>query len=268
MLPKDPQSGIRGPRAHDNAPSSSDSASDASRKSVLKDVLRRLRRQHGRRRWTPDGSAVDVLVETVLSQNTSGANRRAGYERLTAKFETWDAVADASVTGIEKCIRVCGLSRTKAPRIRAILRGIRRQHGRINLEFLRDLPPTEAYERLLTFDGVGPKTAYCVLMFSFGMPVFPVDTHIHRIAIRLGLLTPKTSADRAHDLLTPLIPPKSRYEMHLLLIAHGRGICRARNPRCEVCPLLSLCPFGSRRMEDLLDADDSTEEDADKDEQG
>ena len=116
------------------------------------------------------------------------------------------------------------------------------------MEFLKSWRPEKAFEYLMKFEGVGPKTAYCVLMFAFGMKVFPVDTHIHRIAIRLGLIKSKATAEQACEKLTPLIAPDDRYAMHVLLIEHGRETCRARNPKCGECALLSLCPEGKRRM--------------------
>src|SRR5262245_48755021 len=211
-------------------------------------ILRRLRKRYGPKRWKCWGKGVDVLVDTILSQNTSNANSDAGYRQLRRRFRTWNQVADAPVQEVERHIRVSGLSRIKAPRIQAILRKIRADRGRIDLEFLRDRDSQRAYEYLASFNGIGPKTAYCVLMFSFGMKVFPVDTHIHRMAIRLGLIKPKTNAERACEVLTPLIAPKDRYPMHILLIEHGRKVCRARNPKCEECVLLHLCPEGKRRL--------------------
>jgi endonuclease-3 len=168
--------------------------------------------------------------------------------RLWGRFRSWNRVADAPVGQIERCIRVSGLSRIKAPRIRRILREIRRRHGRIDLEFLGGLEPQRAIEYLLGFDGVGPKTAHCVLLFGFGAPVFPVDTHIHRIAGRMGWIGPQVTAEQAHALLGQRIDAADRYEMHVLLIAHGRTICRARGPRCGACPLLPKCPHGRRHV--------------------
>ena len=221
------------------------SATTARRKATA--ILERLEREYGPREWSPSGPAVDVLVGTILSQNTSAANSTAGFQNLKERFSDWDAVAEASVPAIERAIRVSGLSRIKAPRIRSILRGIRGERGSIDLEFLADLPVEEALERLVAFKGVGPKTALCVLLFSFGKPAFPVDTHVHRVSRRLGLLLEDTPAERAHEELTPLIRPDNRYAMHLLLITHGRTVCRARNPRCSGCTLLSLCQFGKDR---------------------
>ncbi len=191
---------------------------------------------------------MDTLIGTILSQNTSDANSSAGFRRLKGRFGTWDAVADAPAAAIERAIRVSGLSRRKAPRIRRILRDIRAERGRISLAFLSRRPSEEAYAYLVRFAGVGPKTALCVLLFGFGMPVFPVDTHIYRIATRLELLDASTPPERAHEVLTSMIAPGDRYALHVLLIAHGRQTCRARSPRCRECCLLALCPYGRRRV--------------------
>jgi endonuclease-3 len=214
----------------------------------LQEVLILLSAAFGRPRWKCWGRALDVLVETILSQNTSNANSSAGYRQLRRRFRTWNAVADAPTGEVEECIRVSGLSRIKAPRIQKILRQIRdqRRHANPSLEILRDMDVEQADRYLQSFDGVGPKTAACVLLFSFHMPIFPVDTHIHRIAIRLGLVPAKASADDVQRLLTPMIAPGDRYAMHILLIAHGRKTCRAQSPKCEWCGLLDLCPYGKR----------------------
>jgi len=213
-------------------------------------VLAMLRVEHGQRPWRRHGSAVGELIGTILSQNTTGANASAGFRGLWRRFRSFEAMADAPVGEIERCIRVCGLSRIKAPRIQSILRQIRgRGPGRrIRLDFLDGMPVPEATDYLLGFDGVGPKTAACVLLFAFGKPVFPVDTHVARIARRLGLAAEGASPERVQEVLTPLIAPPDRYEMHLLLIAHGRRICRARNPRCGDCPLRRICAYGRRMV--------------------
>ena len=141
-----------------------------------------------------------------------------------------------------------GLSRIKAPRIQQILREIKQDRGKLDLQFLEETDEQQAYAYLTKFKGIGPKTANCVLLFAFGSPVFPVDTHIHRIARRLKVIGPRDSAERAHEILKPMIPPKNRYETHVLLIAHGRQTCKAINPRCEDCTLLEMCPFGRQRL--------------------
>lgn len=210
-------------------------------------LLRRLVRAYGPRTHASRGKAVDVLVDTILSQNTSARNNDAGYRQLRRRFRSWNQVADAPVEQVERHIRVCGLSNLKAPRIQSILRQVRAERGRIDLEFLAGLPERDTIAYLSRFKGIGPKTAACVLLFAFGKGVFPVDTHIHRIARRLGLVPAKTSAEQTQERLEPLIPPKDRYAMHVLMIAHGRKTCRAISPRCDECVLLELCPYGQSR---------------------
>jgi endonuclease III len=214
---------------------------------TMRRILPLLRRAYGPRPPECWGDGVSVLVDTILSQNTSAANSDAGYRQLRRRFRSWNQVADAPVEEVERHIRVSGLSNQKAPRIQAILRRIRDERGRIDLQFLRDLPDDKAYAYLRAFPGVGPKTACCTLLFAFNKALFPVDTHIHRIARRLGLVGPRATADQAHDLLTPRIAPQDRYETHVLLIEHGRKTCRAINPRCSECALLKLCPYGRQR---------------------
>ncbi len=215
---------------------------------ALARILHLLREAYGPRpaqRW---GDGVSVLVETILSQNTSNANSEAGFRQLRRRFRSWNAVANAPVGEVERHIRVSGLSNIKAPRIQAILRQIRLDRGRIDLQFLEKLDDEEAYQYLRRFHGVGPKTAHCTLLFAFGMAMFPVDTHIHRIARRLELVEPKTSPERTAELLKPLIAPADRYEMHVLMIEHGRKTCRAINPKCGSCVLLRMCPMGRTRV--------------------
>jgi endonuclease-3 len=211
-------------------------------------ILRRLQKHYGRKPWKCWGKGLDVLVETILSQNTSNKNSWAGYRQLRRRFPSWTQVANAPTEEVERHIRVSGLSNQKAPRIQSILRSIRADHGKMDLQFLADDDEQKAYEYLTNFKGIGPKTANCVLLFAFGKPLFPVDTHIHRIARRLRLIPSRATAEQAHDLLKPMIAPKDRYEMHVLLIEHGRKTCKAINPRCDDCVLLDLCPFGKQRV--------------------
>ncbi len=211
-------------------------------------ILDLLRHAYGARPWKCWGDGVSVLVDTILSQNTSAANSNAGYRQLRRRFRSWNQVADAPVEEVERHIRVSGLSNLKAPRIQAILRQLRSDRGQIDLQHLAKMDDEQALDYLLHFPGVGPKTAHCVLLFAFGKSVFPVDTHIHRIARRLGLINAKTTADQAHDRLKPIIAPEDRYEMHVLLIEHGRKTCRAINPKCDQCVLRRMCPWGQTRQ--------------------
>jgi endonuclease-3 len=214
----------------------------------MKRILILLTRAYGPRPWKCWGRGVDVLVDTILSQNTSDKNSTAGFKQLRRRFKSWNQVADADVNEVERHIRVSGLSKQKAPRIQAIIRQIRDEHGKIDLQFLHKFTEQQAYEYLTNFKGVGPKTANCVLLFAFGKAMFPVDTHIHRIARRLELIPARATADRAHDLLQPMIAPEDRYSLHVLLIEHGRKTCKAINPKCPVCVLKGICPYGQNRL--------------------
>src|SRR5438067_10810451 len=193
----------------------------------MRRILKLLTRAYGRQPWQCWGRGVDVLVDTILSQNTSDANSTAGFRQLRRRFRSWNQVAAAPVGEVERHIRVSGLSKQKAPRIVAILRQIKSDRGRIDLQFLQNADEQMAYEYLTEFKGVGPKTANCVMLFAFGKEMFPVDTHIHRIVRRLGLIPARATAEQAHDLLAPMISPKDRYPLHVLLIEHGRKTCRA-----------------------------------------
>ena len=214
----------------------------------IRRILDRLRGAYGPRPLKCWGDGVSVLVDTILSQNTSATNSDAGYRQLRRRFRSWSQVAAAPVDEVERCIRVSGLSNLKAPRIQAILRRIKTERGKIDLQFLQQLNDEAAYEYLRGFPGVGPKTACCTLLFAFGKALFPVDTHIHRIARRLHLVGAKATAEQTQNILTPLIRPDDRYETHVLLIEHGRKTCRAINPRCDDCVLLGRCPYGKQRV--------------------
>lgn len=194
--------------------------------------------------------AVDELVLTILSQNTSDLNRDRAHTAMRARFPTWEAVRDADPATLADVLRPGGLADQKAPRIQAVLRRVSAGEPP-DLEWLGDQPTAAAMAWLVRLPGVGVKTASCVLLFSFGAPVMPVDTHVHRIAGRLGLVPPGTGADRAHELLTAVTPPARMLEAHLLLIRHGRTLCTARRPRCGECPLLDQCPHG-RAEQNLL----------------
>jgi endonuclease-3 len=187
---------------------------------------------------------LSELIFTILSQNTTDSNRDRAYERLKNRFPRWEDVVPADASQIEEAIRVGGLGSQKSKRIKAILADIEQRTGRLSLDYLAELGPEEARRALLSFVGVGNKTAAIVLLFSLGMPAFPVDTHILRVTRRLGLIPPKADAAAAHEILGSAIPPEKYYPTHLNLIRLGRTICRPRSPRCPECPLLTLCPFG------------------------
>ncbi len=206
-------------------------------------VLERLRVFYGEPstdRKHPDPMAE--LVQTILSQNTSDANSERAYASLRARFASWEEVLDADEASIADAIRSGGLAEIKARRIKAVLEEIRKQHGTLDLDFLADWE-TEAIRQWLTsLPGVGPKTASCVLLFSLDRPAIPVDTHVYRVSRRLGLVSPGTPVSRSHLVLESLVSPTEMYPFHMLLIRHGRQICKAASPRCSSCPLADICP--------------------------
>jgi endonuclease-3 len=195
--------------------------------------------------WRPRLDTVSELVFTILSQHTSDTNAERAGEGLKARFGSWDAVAEASVEEVEEAIRSAGLARQKAPRILGTLQRVLELRGTLDLDFLAELPLAEAKAWLRELPGVGPKTAAVVLCFALGMPALAVDTHVHRVTRRLGLIGPKVTAEQAHDILEPLVPPEEVYAFHVGLITHGRQVCHARRPECGRCPLREGCP--SRR---------------------
>jgi endonuclease III len=210
-------------------------------------LLDLLRDAYGRPRRGRRLPPVDELVLTILSQNTSDVNTDRAYVSLRERFATWEDVAAADPADVVDAIRSGGLANQKGPRIQAVLRELLSSNGGLDLEPLGDLDPHEAIDRLTALPGVGKKTASCVLLFSLGRPVMPVDTHILRIARRLGLVGERASADETHELLTLLTPADRMLEAHLLLIQHGRETCRALRPLCPACPLLPHCPTGRQR---------------------
>ncbi|MCU0962644.1 MAG: hypothetical protein MUF48_21315 [Pirellulaceae bacterium] len=214
----------------------------------IAELCRRLRRRYGRVEFPAPLPVLDELVATILSQNTTDANSGAAFERLSQRFPTWDGVRRARVAAIAAAIRPAGLQQQKAARIKRILQTLHARRGELSLEFLRSLPAAEALAYLRAFPGVGPKTAACVLLFACRQRVLPVDTHVHRLSLRLGLVPPRTSAANAHELLAQLVPARHVLEFHVLLIRHGRQVCHARSPRCPTCPLLDACPDGLRRL--------------------
>src|SRR5262245_35786088 len=213
-------------------------------------ICRRLRKEYGPVEPWEVLPPLDELIATILSQNTSDRNSDAAFAELRRQFPTWEAVRTAPVGRIVRAIRCGGLARQKAPRIKAVLRAIHKQRGELSLDFLQELSAEEGTRFLRSFAGVGPKTAACVLLFACGKPVLPVDTHVHRVTRRLGLIDERMNAEKAHEVLARLTPKDKVLEFHIQLIRHGRRTCTARNPRCTECVLLDGCPEGQRRAED------------------
>jgi endonuclease-3 len=220
------------------------SLSLAEKRNLVRKIHALLCEEYGEPRRRKAEDPVDVLIRTILSQNTSDTNSRRAFDGLKNRFPEWDSARCAPTKRIEQAIRVGGLAAIKARRIKDILTRIHAEYGNISLRPLGAMIPREALEKLLRYKGVGSKTAHCVLLFGFGMDAFPVDTHILRISKRIGLIPEKTSLDRAHDMWARFLPGKLAYSLHLNLIAHGRRICRSQSPRCRECCLNPVC--GSR----------------------
>jgi endonuclease-3 len=204
-------------------------------------IQTRLEDRYGVPTWHARQDPVDELVSCILSQHTSDINSFRAYDRLRARYPSWEAVEAAPTDELADTIRCGGLADSKAPRIQKVLRALRTAHGRITLDFLNDLPDAEARAVLMELPGVGPKTAAIVLCFAMARPVLPVDTHVFRVAWRLGLIDRKIGEARAHDALQAQVAPEQVFRFHVALITHGRQTCKALAPRCETCPLTDLC---------------------------
>jgi endonuclease III len=207
------------------------------------EVVARLRELYGEPEWRPHGDATAELVLTLLSQNTADYNSGRAFARLLQRFPDWQSIIDAPLDEVEDAIRPGGLAPTKAPRLQAMLGEIKARTGGFDLRFLEDLPVDQARGWLRSLPAVGPKTAACVLLFGLGMPGLPVDTHVFRVASRLGIVEEKLGPEKAQTALEALVPPNEHFSFHILLIRHGRHTCYARNPACERCPLQPECLY-------------------------
>lgn len=205
-------------------------------------IIDRLNVEYGTPVWRPHGDATAELVLTLLSQNTSDHNSGRAFANLLVTYPSWHAVMEADTQELVAVIRPGGLAQTKAPRLQALLRQIVERRGNFDLSFLADLPLEEAKAWLRSIPGVGPKTAACVLLFALGRPALPVDTHVYRVARRLGLLPPKASPEQAHEILEAMLTPEEVYPFHVNLIKHGRRTCVAQRPACARCVLRDGCP--------------------------
>jgi len=219
--------------------------SDAAVRRKLGAVDRALEKAYGPPRRRRRRTALGSLIATILSQNTNDANSGRAYDAMRAAFPTWLEVMNADPGALEDVLRPGGLARTKARRIQDILRDIAAR-GPLDLEYLRKLPAEEAEHELLAFDGVGLKTARCVLVFALGKDAFPMDTHIERVLKRLGIVPERMVVEKAHRYIQPLVPKGRSYALHLGLIAHGRRVCHARTPACARCVLRRNCAYYKR----------------------
>lgn len=231
-------------------------------------VLEELAGIYGRPTWQRRLDPTSELILTILTQNSADTNAEVAFEALRARYPSrgalqahnpgagwggdglpdgvapeWAAVETAPLPELVDTIRPGGLANQKAPRIQATLRHIREERGDYSLEFLAEMSALEGRDWLTAIDGIGKKTASVLLLFSFGLPLMPVDRHVERVALRVGLIGRRVSADDAHDLFLGMLEPDQIYEAHVNLIQHGRKLCHARHPDCAACPLRPRCRF-------------------------
>ncbi len=188
-----------------------------------------------------------MLIATVLSQNTNDKNSHRAYVSLRSRFSSWDAVAAAPLRSIIAAIRPGGMANQKGPRIKEILRQVKLRHGGFRLQGIERRENSAIMEELTSLPGVGMKTAACVLLFSLGRDVFPVDTHVHRLCARLGLAPGSRTPEQTFEKMRAIVPPGKGYSLHTNMIRFGRKICRTSNPRCGLCPLYAECEFRGKR---------------------
>ncbi len=204
--------------------------------------LRALEERYGRPERGGDRDPLEVLVRGILSQNTSDVNSGRAYDSLLERFGNWESLAEADREEIEEAIRNGGLARQKAATIAELMDWLGGRDA-YSLDFLDELDSDQVERRLRQLKGVGVKTARLVVLFGLGRPVFVVDTHVHRVSLRLGLVPAGTTRDKAHKLLDELVPDADKYSGHLNMIRHGRETCTARSPRCDQCPVRRWCLY-------------------------
>jgi endonuclease-3 len=241
---------------------------DRTRPGLVRFSLDRLATLYGRPAWERRLDPTSELILTILTQNSADVNAEHAFTALRAAYPSdraverhvpgpgwggvglpdgippdWAQVDAAHLPELVEVIRPGGLPNQKAKGIKAALRAIHETRGDYSLEFLGEMTALEARTWLTGINGVGVKTASVVLLFSFGMPLMPVDRHVERVARRVGLLPPKATAEEAHDYFLALLEPDEMHEAHVTLIRHGRLVCHARNPAHARCPLLERCRF-------------------------
>ncbi len=209
----------------------------------VRGILKLLEAEYNIKEWVPEKTdPLDILIATILSQNTSDINSSRAFSSLKKHYKSWYGVLEEKEGRIAKIIRKGGLPRVKAKRIKLTLLKIFEERGELDIGFLKNMSLKKSMEWLQKLPGVGPKTAAVVLNFGFGKNIIPVDTHVYRVSRRIGLINEKTPA-KAQKELNKKIPPELSYLFHMLLITHGRKICRARNPLCKKCVINKFCDY-------------------------
>ncbi len=215
----------------------------------LGDIIERLDLHFGSavRTGKKKKNLVDVLIATKLSQNTTDKTSHKAFVNLKNRYKNWDEIAAAPLRDLAKEIKVCGMADTKSRDIKMMLNGMKKNYGKISLEHLRKKKDEEVYEELLNYKGVGTKTIACLLAFGMERPAFPVDTHVHRILNRMGIVDTKTP-EQTFTAAKDIVPDKDKVGFHINLIKFGRSICRAASPLCGECPVYELCGFRDKKV--------------------
>ncbi len=184
---------------------------------------------------------LDVLIHTILSQNTNDINSGRAYDKLRERFPTWEDVLNADINELAEVIRIGGLARQKSIRIKELLRWIKDTYGKLNIDFVCDMEPSDVIEIFTKLNGIGLKTINVMLCFACGKDVFPVDTHIFRVSKRLALIPDNATPEKAHYIIGKIFPEGKAYSLHVNMITFGREICHAQRPECRNCPLIEYC---------------------------
>lgn len=208
-------------------------------------VYEKLLQRHGERPLTPRRAPMHELISTMLSHRTTERNEALAFDRMWRRFGSWEAIRDAPLDQLAQAIAPVTFAEAKAPNIQEVLRRITAERGEPNIDFLGDLPAEEGLRWLMALPGVGVKTASLVLLFCFSQPLLPVDTHVHRVSQRVGLIGPKVTPTAAHNHLLALLPPEPHllFNFHVSLLRHGQQICVWGRPRCARCPLTADCDW-------------------------
>ena len=190
---------------------------------------------------------LDLLIATIISQNTNDKNSYRAFKNLKEKYKKWDDVARLTQPSIEKLIKVAGLGKQKSAAIKNLLSSLLKSDGKITLNHIKKLNNEEILDELTSYNGIGIKTASCVLLFSLDRNVCPVDTHVHRTLNRMGLVN-TSSPEKTFYSLNGNLPPKAAHQFHTNLIRLGREICKAQKPGCSICPLQKKCTFPDKNL--------------------
>ena len=207
----------------------------------VRKVTRLLEKRYGIPAREKKADPLDVLIQTILSQNTNDRNRDRAYERLKIRFPRWRDLLTAREGALIRAIRPGGLAKQKAGRIREILRWVSERFGKLSLTVLQEMETRDIQETMGGLKGIGPKTVHCLLLFGLGRESFPVDTHVLRVGKRLGFIPEGMNAEKAHPWMVPLVPEGKSLSLHLNLIRFGRSLCRAKRPLCRDCLLVEEC---------------------------